>query len=215
MRKTVKKRVYNSTNRRQAAETTRQSILEAAREIFLSRGYAAATMPAIALAAGIALDTVYATVGKKPALFRLLVETALSGTNSPVPGEERNYVKEIREETDPRRKLELYAAAITEIQPRLAPLVSVLQAAAPLDPELDALWNSISERRARNMMLFAEDLASTGKLRQSLSLQKAADILWSMNSPEFYLLLVHQRKWTASEFQAWLAEIWVTLLVEP
>ena len=65
--KKAKKREYDSTSRKIAASVTRQTILEAAREIFVDKGYAATTMPAIAQAAGVALDTVYATVGKKPA----------------------------------------------------------------------------------------------------------------------------------------------------
>ena len=78
MAKKDKKRAYNSSGRKAAAEATRHAILAAARSLFLKHGYAGATMPMIAAAAGIALDTVYAAVGKKPALFRLLVETAIS-----------------------------------------------------------------------------------------------------------------------------------------
>ncbi len=59
-------------------------------------------MPAIAQSAGIALDTVYASVGKKPALFALLVETAISGTDVAIPAAERDYVRAIRAEPDPR-----------------------------------------------------------------------------------------------------------------
>src|SRR5438874_12926334 len=81
------------------SEATRQSIIESARRMFLENGYAATTMPAIACAAGIALDTVYATVGKKPALFRLLVEMAISGDKA-VPAEAPDYVRAIRAEPD-------------------------------------------------------------------------------------------------------------------
>ncbi|MGZ5261758.1 MAG: TetR/AcrR family transcriptional regulator, partial [Burkholderiales bacterium] len=79
-KKRAPKRAYDSTSRREAAEATRQAILAASRKIFTEKGYAGTTMPSIAQAAGIALDTVYASVGKKPALFALLVETAISGT---------------------------------------------------------------------------------------------------------------------------------------
>ena len=87
MAKTAKKRAYDSSSRKEAARLTHQGILDAARDVFLDQGYAAATMPAIAQAAGVALDTVYAAVGKKPALFRLLVETAISGKDGAVPAE--------------------------------------------------------------------------------------------------------------------------------
>jgi AcrR family transcriptional regulator len=171
-------------------------------------------MPAIAQAAGVALDTVYATVGRKPALFRLLVEMAISGQKEPVPAEERDYVRTIRAEPDAGKKLELYAAALRAIHARLAPLFLVLQTAAPLDPELKALWNEISERRAANMRSFAKDLKATGRLREGLSLNIVADVVWSMNSPEFYLLLVEQRGWSPEQFQAWLADAWKRLLLQ-
>ncbi len=208
------KRTYDSSSRKEAAQRTRRSIIEAAGRLFLDRGYAATTMPAIAQAAGIALDTVYATVGKKPMLFRLLVETAISGRDEAVPAEQRDYVHAIRAEPNARAKLKIYAAAIGSIQPRLAPLFQVLQAAAPLDPDLEALWREISQRRAANMLLLAEELAETGQLRKGLSVSMAADIIWSMNSPEFYLLLVGHRKWPLKDFEIWLADAWARLLLE-
>ena len=95
MKKRVKRR-YDATARRAAAEQTRLSILESARRLFLEKGYAATTMPAIARAADVALDTVYATVGTKAELFKLLVEAALSGRDEAVPADEREYVRAIR-----------------------------------------------------------------------------------------------------------------------
>jgi AcrR family transcriptional regulator len=172
-------------------------------------------MPMIANAAGIALDTVYASVGKKPALFRLLVETAISGGDAAVPAEERDYVQAIRAEPTAEEKLKIYAAALRAIQPRLAPIFAVLQAAAPQDADLDLLWNEIADRRAANMRLLAEDLAGTGRLRRGLSLETATDIIWSMNSPEFFLLLVDQRGWSLDDFECWLADAWIRLLLEP
>lgn len=65
------------------------------------------------------------------------------------------------------------------------------------------------------MKLFVRDLAATGRLRAGLSESRAADIVWSMNSPEFYLLLVEQRGWSVEEYSDWLADAWIRLLLEP
>jgi AcrR family transcriptional regulator len=213
MTRPAKRRSYDSRSRRRAAFATRQGILDAARRLFLQHGYAAATMPAIARAAGIALDTVYAAVGRKPKLFRLLIEAAISGQPEAVPAEARDYVQAIRAEKDAAGKLRIYARALGRIQPRLAPLFHVLQSATGLEPGLKKLWTEIARRRAAGMRLLAEDLQATGRLRPGLSVAKAADILWSMNSPEFYLLLVAQRRWTAEEYQLWLGEAWIELLL--
>jgi AcrR family transcriptional regulator len=209
----LKRRTYDGTSRRLAAQATRHAILGAARQLFVQVGYVGTTMPAIAQAAGVALDTVYASVGRKPALFRLLIETSISGSDEAQSAEERGYVVAIRAEPKARKKLEIYAAALTRIHARLAPLFKVLQGASSADADLAELWREVSQRRASNMRLFAADLAATGGLRKNLGQDQAADIIWSMNSPEFYLLLVEQRGWSPRAFESWLADAWQRLLL--
>jgi len=213
-RKIAKKRAYDSSGRKEAAQETRQAILAAARSLFCEKGYAATTMSAVAQAAGIALDTVYATVGRKPALLALLIETSISGSEVAVPPEERDYVRAIRAEQSAEGKLKIYAAALRNIQARLAPLFRVLQQAATLDPALAELWSGFAERRASNMRLLAKELESTGRLRHDLSVEEAADALWSMNAPEDYLLLVEQRGWSPEKFERWLGDAWCRLLLD-
>lgn len=208
-----KRRRYDATGRRRAAAVTRHAILEAADRLFATRGYGATSMASIARRAGVALDTVYASVGRKPALMRLLVERAISGTDAPVPAEARDYVRAIEAEPDPRRKLALYAGAVRRIHERLAPLVRAVHAAAPAHPEVGRLWREVSERRARNMRKFAAHLAATGALRPALTVDVAADVLWATNAPELYLMLVGDRGWGPEQFERWLADAWERLLL--
>lgn len=209
------KRPYHAPRRQAAAAQTRQAILDAATARFVAQGYIATTMAAIAEAAGVALDTVYAAVGSKPVLFRLLIERAISGEAEPVPAEERDYVRAMLAEPDAGRKLALYAAAIRRIQGRLAPLFQVLQAAASADDELAALWAEIEERRAGNMRRFAQNLAATGSLRTGVSIEEAADVIWATNASEFYALLVYKRGWEPERYERWLADTWRRLLLKP
>jgi AcrR family transcriptional regulator len=208
----VKTRRYDASRRRERALGTRAAILSAARTLFVRDGYAATSVAAIAREAGVAADTVYAAVGPKPALMTLLIETALSGTDEVVAGEERDYAVAMRAEPTLRGKLAIYAAAITAIMTRLSPILDALRTAAPTSPELASLWETISERRARNMRMLAADLASSGELRPDLSVDRVADIIWSMNGPEHYTMLVRQRSWTTDEFREWLLDAWTRLL---
>jgi AcrR family transcriptional regulator len=207
------KRTYDTTARRAVAAETRAAILRAAHAVFVRRGFASAKMAEIAEEAGVAVDTIYATVGTKYVLFRTLLESAISGADDAVPAESRAYVRAIREEPDAKRKLAIYAAAIREIHQRLAPLVRVLKEAASADADLAALWKNIADRRAANMRLFARDLAATGSLRRGLGIDEVADIVWATNAPEFYLLLVEERGWTPERFERWLADSWCRLLL--
>jgi len=204
------KRRYDVTGRRQAAARTRAAILDAARELFTERGYAATSMAAIAERAGVALDTVYAAAGRKPDLARLLIETAISGTDQAVPAEQRDYVRAIQAAPDASAKIALYAAAMTAIAPRMALVLAIIQQ-APGEPELAALWHQIAERRAANMRLFVADLAAVAPLR--LDPSQAADIVWATNAPELYQLLAGQRGWTPQRYERFLVDTWRRLLL--
>ena len=207
------KRRYDSTRRAENAVATRRSILASARELFVAQGYGRTTVAEIAEHASVAVDTVYATVGRKPALMRELVETSISGRDQAVPARQREYVQRIEAADTAREKFELYADAITEIQKRLAPIFIALRDAAVTDDDCKALWREIGERRAGNMLQFAASLRSTGELRPDLSDQQVADVIWSMNATEYWVLLVGGRRWTPKQFRAWLVDAWTRLLL--
>lgn len=213
MARQARTRGYYSPLRSERADRTRRAILDAARKLLLEHGYGRLTMQAVASEAGVALDTVYESVGPKPVLVRLLVETAISGQDEAVAAEERDYVRRIRTAPAARDKIAIYASALREILPRLAPIVVALRDAASAHPTLGTLWKEISERRARNMRLFADDLIATGELRPELDRDAVADTVWSMAAPEFFTLLTDERGWSPDRFETWLAEAWERLLL--
>jgi AcrR family transcriptional regulator len=214
MAEPVKGRRYDASGRRENAERTRIAILTASRELFAARGYAGTTVADIASTAGVAPDTVYAAVGRKPAIFRLLIETALSGTDQVIEGAERDYVRKMHDAPDVATALHIYAEAVTAIQIRLAPLFIALRSAAAATPELNSLWTEISARRAANMRHLVADLAFKGGLRSDLSQPDIADVIWTMNSAEYFDMLTVARGWSVEHFAQWLADSWIRLFVD-
>jgi AcrR family transcriptional regulator len=206
-------RTYHSPRRAEQAAATRAAVLAAARELFVSQGYAGTTVADIARHAQVAVDTVYATVGRKPALLRAVLESALSGTDIAVPAQQRDYVLRVRAARTAREKITEYVHGLVNVQSRLAPVFLALRDAGATDPESAALWQEIAQRRARNMKEFAADLRSTGELREDLTDREVADIIWSMNSPEYWVLLVTERGWTHRHFAAYLTDAWARLLL--
>ena len=215
MSKEVKPRRYDSTGRQQASRETRRRILDAARERFLAAGYRATSIAAIAAQARVNTDTVYELVGRKPAVLRQLIEEAISGTDHPVAAEQRDYVLAIRAESDPGRKIEIYAQALRRIQERMAPLFLALRDLAGTDAEAKQVWEAISRRRAENMRLFVRDIKSAGGLRDGVSVDAAADTVWVMNSSEIYVLLTGDRGWAPRKYEQWLAATWKRLILPP
>jgi AcrR family transcriptional regulator len=213
VKSTPKTRSYDTTRRRAAAQETRGAIASAARELFLERGYTATTMAAIASAAGVSHETVYATLGPKPSVFRHLIETALSGADDPIPPLERDYARQVLSEQDPSRLIDVYAHAMRSTQERLAGLFDVLGHAATTAPELAAYLNELIDRRAHYTKMIAEHLATIGGLRKDVTVQTAADVLFALNSSEFFLLLARDRDWQSDHFERWLADAWKRLLL--
>lgn len=207
------KRRYHAPQRAEQAAATRHAVLKAARELFTTRGYTATTVGQIAERAGVAVDTLYATVGRKPVLLREVFETALSGRDVAVPAQDRDYVRAIRAAPSAQEKIAVYAEAITGIAPRLAPVQLALRDAAARDPACAALDTELADRRAGNLRLFAADLRATGELRADLTDDEIADIVWSMTSAEYYLLLVRRRGWTPQRFGEHLRDAWTRLLL--
>jgi AcrR family transcriptional regulator len=206
-------RRYHSPRRVEQAALTRRAILAAARTLFVSKGYLATTVADIAREARVAVDTIYATVGRKPELLREVLETALSGTDHVVPGKQRDYVVRSRAAPSAREKFEAYIDGLVKIQSRLAPIFLAMRDAATRDVDSAALWTEISERRARNMRDFAADLRTTGELREDLSDDEVADIIWSMNAAEYWALLVGDRGWTHERFAAFLNDAWTRMFL--
>ncbi|MDX6507980.1 MAG: hypothetical protein QOG06_2624, partial [Gaiellaceae bacterium] len=103
------KRRYESPHRRAQAAETRRQILEAARGLFEEWGYTATTMAAIAAEAGVALKTVYLAFETKSGVLRALWQLFLRGDEGEAPVGERAWYREVLDEPDPRRQLQLNA----------------------------------------------------------------------------------------------------------
>ena len=132
------KRRYDGSRRRDQATQTRTRIIAAAAQVFLERGYAGATIPAIAAEAGVAVETVYRAATGKAGLLAAAVQVALAGgvERAELPVEQREGIRRVIEETDPRRQLAAYAATQPGVWSRVGPLLRVLDAAAGTDDTL-------------------------------------------------------------------------------
>jgi AcrR family transcriptional regulator len=208
----VKKRAYDATRRRAAALETRRAVLRAARDLFLDQGYAATSVARVARRAGVSVDTVYTSVGRKPELLLAVVDMVLAHGDEPVPAEERGYVRDVRAATTAREKIGIYAEALAVVLPPTVPLLQALRAAGATDDSCLEMATRISERRAANMLLLAADLRMTGELRDDLTDQQVADLIWSMNSPDYYALVTGLGR-TPQEFAALLADVWTRTLL--
>src|SRR4051812_5519035 len=200
------KRRYDSSRRRAQAAATRADILGAAQRRFEERGYAGTTMEAIAAEAGVALKTVYVAFETKSGLLRALWNHLLRDGLEEVPVAELDRYRDILAEPDPARRLRMNARASRIVKERIAIVLEVIRTAAPGDPDIGALWSRIQTEFHANQRVIVESLAANGALRAGLDVDRAADLLWTLNHPNVWQLLVAERGWTPEQWERWLAE---------
>ena len=206
-------RRYDSSRRRARALETRRAILEGARTLFFTEGYGSTTVATIAARADVSVETIYKAFGGKAGLARALFDQALAGEGPVSTGERAAVVK--REEHDPRRRLRAFGGFVTEVAPRVAPVLLLIRAAAETDPEAATLWQHINDERLRGMERDARQLADEGHLRDDVSLEEARDVFWACSSPELYELLVMKRGWTPERYGEWVGDTFIATLLPP
>jgi AcrR family transcriptional regulator len=207
------RRRYDSSRRQAQARLTRRSILAAAQDLFLQRGYAGTTMAEVAEAAEVSIETVYKAFRNKSSLVKALFDVAIVGDDQPIPMLQRERVAKMREEPDPRQKLLMYGTHLSEAGPRSGQIQLLIRSAAASDPEASAVWDQVVQERLRGMTEFARHLHQGGHLRPGVSLEEARDVLWTYNSVELFDLLVLQRGWDPDKYGRWIAEAMIAALL--
>src|SRR5437899_5418276 len=210
------KRSYDSPLRRDKAEATRLAIAAAAGRLFAERGYAATSIEEIAAAAAVGRATVFSSVGGKAELLKEAYRLAVRGrfnANTPLGQQPRS--RRVSAEADAHKLIAGYASVMVEVGRRLAPLYEAIRAAAHADPEARELWHQITEERRKAATGIVRRLAERDALLHRLDQQSASDILWILNDPGLYQLLVTQRRWTQRRFRAWLTTTMQSQLLKP
>jgi AcrR family transcriptional regulator len=199
-------RRYDSPRRREQAAATRRDILAAAARRFEQDGYVATTMAAIAREAGVALKTVYLAFETKSNLLRQLWHLLLRGDEQHTPVGARAWYQAVLDEPDPARQLRLNARNARVVKERAGSLLAVIRGAAATDADTAALWSRIQQEFYENQRAIVATLAARGALAAGLDVTRATDILWTLNHPDVWLLLVHERGWTPEQFEQWFGD---------
>jgi len=196
-----------TTKRAEQARATRRRIIGCARRLFLGQGYAATTLDQVAAAAGVAVQTVYFHFGNKRTVLKEVMDVAAVGDDEPAPLLDRPFVQAVADEPDPRRAVGIWLETSRVIFGRVAPLLSVVRDAAGADPEMAEQWRVNERQRYLAHRSLAELLAAKeDALRQGLTVDEAADVVFVLLSPEVYLLLTVVRGWPPARWQDWAAD---------
>lgn len=208
------KREYDASRRQAVANETRRRILEAARKLFMERGYAGATAELIAAEAGVAAQTIYANFkNKKRLLVSLMNVSPTTGTEDHTPMAERAEVQVVAQEQDQRRQLQIFAQIVANNLDQLAVVSEILGDAAKTEPDLDRVLQKLNRQRLEHMTLAVQQIAAHGPFREKMDETDARDIVWTLTSVEVFLLLTRDRGWPKEKYAGWLADMLIKALL--
>ncbi len=198
-------RRYENRNRLAQARHTRRRIIDAARRLFARDGYAATTIQALADDAGVAVQTVYAAFGSKREVLKELFDTSVVGDDEQAPLVDRPEWRAWEGESDPGRRIDLFARTQRVVCERAADVLGIMRAAASADAEIAELYRDAERARYTDQARLADMLSRLGQLQEGLAPDRGADITWALAGPGIYNDLVGSCGWSGHEYEQWLA----------
>jgi AcrR family transcriptional regulator len=192
-------RSYSSERRKSSAAATRESILDAAEDLFVRQGYQSTTIANIAAKAGVAVTTVYGSVGSKS---EIVIAMAVRGTNEPEIAE---TIRQVEDASTPREAIGLMARGVCTTIQKLLPLVTVMYDTAPFEPAVAATVTQTEEIYRANLKPLVQVLERNGWLDPRVDTNEAADIVWfHFGIPPLRMMATSGWQWP--KIEAWLTD---------
>lgn len=187
------------SRRQRYALTTKQAIVDAARELFAERGYFATTVEDIAARAEVAPATVYSSTGGKQSLLAAILE--LWGSDPQIQA----TLELVAATTDPREVISVLAVAAREMRERWDDAVRIVLSTAPHDPALAEQFAPFTRFYRQCIAQIAHRLAELGGLREGIEADYATDVLWLYFGYGSLYTLHHENGWSYERAEHWLA----------
>lgn len=184
----------------------RRAVIDAARALFLERGYAATTIDAISADSEVPPATVYRLFATKLGILKALLDVSIVGDDDSVPMAERPHVRSLLADPDSKNMVAALVHIAVEVNTRTAAIYRILTGAAASDADAAALLDELTRQRQQGQGIVARALARRRALRRPLKERDAKDIIHALVSPEMYRLLVVDRGWQPTKYETWLTE---------
>lgn len=156
--------------------STRDRILDAAREILERQAEVAPTMSAIARAAGISRQALYLHFSDRAELLLALV----------VRVDEREDLQAgldaIDEAADAVSQIREWARMQSRRNPKIAPLARALDTARRTDSPALGAWRDRTDHRMRGAVAIVKRFRKEGRLHPTWTTREAAALLWELTS---------------------------------
>lgn len=210
----VKTTVGRGTRRSAAAKSTETAIVKAAARLFERDGYVATTIDDVAREAGVAVQTVYNSVGPKWQLLSRVLDLTASGPQAPRSVPEFMHERTARA-PDAAAVVGVVADWFAEAAPRTTRVFEVIRQAAAVDARVAELEDRRAAQRLRNYEGAGAGLEARAALAPDLTRGDAAAIVWTIGHPEVYRMLVGRQGWSLERYRDWVERCLRLTLLAP
>jgi len=183
---------------------TRAAVIEAARTLFVERGYGATTIEAISTLSDTPQATIYRLFSSKVGILSAVLDVSIGGDDEAVAMVDRPQVRSLLADEDPRNQIAGFAALLRDLMARTAKVHRVVADAARSDEDAAVLLAEIARQRQAGQSRISRSLARTKSLRPGLRERDVSDLIYALASPELYGLLVFDRGWGGERYERWL-----------
>lgn len=194
------RRRYESLRRASQAQETSAQIARCARELFVTRGWAATTVREVARAAGVSVPTVYAAYGNKTGLTRALADAA------DLSGDLPRMITELETAAGPAGQLAAMAGYDRRLFERAGDVIKLLREAGRTETELAAEYRA-GRRRADEARAEVFEGWADGVLRPGLSTEEAVDIYAALCNIDVFTVLIEERGWVPDRVERWWSAV--------
>jgi AcrR family transcriptional regulator len=201
-------RPYQSSLRDERARETRLRIRTSARELFASTGFTATTITQIAERAGVSQQTVYKAFGTKGAIVGEMLDELEESQ------ERLAILERLVAEEDPQTQLRLF---VSMHRTMFEGGIDIIRAAlaARNEPDVAAMAERGDAARRAGTGRLAEGWARRGALRNGLSVDDAAEVLWLLSSAHQFVAAMDDLGWDPDRYEQWLADLLTRELLAP
>jgi AcrR family transcriptional regulator len=191
------------------SERTRAALLDAAWRLLEEQGPAAATMTAVAGAAGISRRGLYLHFASRADLLTALVQHVDRALDL------EGSLRPILEARDALTALDEWVRHLTTYHARLRSVVEAIDRARATDPDAAAMWEHVMQGWRSGTHLLASRLELEGRLAPGWTVPAAADALWALTVGfnRLWGALVEERGWSREDFRAFLQRLHHATLV--
>jgi len=189
------KRRYESMRRATQAQQTRADIAQAARRLFVARGWAATTVRDVAAEAGVSVPTVYAAYGSKDGLAQALVDAAA------LTADRARQLAELEAAADPAEQLAAMAAFDRRLFERAGDVITMVRQAGGDLAQLYADGRRDADEVRRQVF----ESWPPGTLRADVP--TSIDVYAALCTIDAYTTLTTERGWPPDRVERWWQDV--------